>query len=108
MAKSKQIILRPLFTEKITLLTESERKYAFEVAPDANKMEIKDAIEKKFDVKITKVATMNMMGKQKSMTVRSGGKVIRTFGRRKHWKKAVVTLGEGYAIDLYQGEDIVE
>lgn len=108
MPKSKHIILRPLFTEKITLLSETERKYAFEVAPDANKMEIKNAVEKKFDVKVSKVATMNMGGKHKSTTVRSGGRVIRTFGRRKHWKKAIVTLQEGYAIDLYQGEGIVE
>ncbi len=108
MAKSNQIILRPLFTEKITLLSERERKYGFEVAPDANKLEIKDALEKKFDVKVSKVATMNMRGKKKSTTVRSGGRVIRTFGRRKHWKKAVITLVEGYAIDLYQGEGVTE
>jgi len=108
MAKSNQIILRPLFTEKITLLSDSERKYGFEVAPDANKLEVKDAVEKKFDVKVEKVATMNIRGKHKSTTVRSGGKVIRTFGRRKHWKKAIVTLTEGYAIDLYQGEGVTE
>ena len=106
MEKRKAIILRPLFTEKMTILQESERKYAFEVMPKANKMQIKDAVEKKFDVDVTKVATMNMKGKTKSMTVRSGGHVIRTFGRRNHWKKAIVTLAEGQAIDLYQGEGV--
>lgn len=106
MAKKRAVILRPLFTEKMSLLGESERKYAFEVRPTANKIEIKAAIEKKFDVQVTKVATMNMRGKSKSMTVRSGGHVIRTFGNRNHWKKAIVTLAEGQAIDLYQGEGV--
>ena len=106
MAKKRAVILRPLFTEKMSLLGESERKYAFEVRPNANKIEIKAAIEKKFDVQVTKVATMNMRGKSKSMTVRSGGHVIRTFGNRNHWKKAIVTLAEGQAIDLYQGEGV--
>ena len=106
MAKKRAVILRPLFTEKMSLLAESERKYAFEVRPNANKMEVKRAVEQKFDVNVTKVATMNMRGKSKSMTVRSGGHVIRTFGQRNHWKKAIVTLAEGQAIDLYQGEGV--
>lgn len=106
MEKRKSVILRPLFTEKMTILEDSERKYAFEVLPKANKLQIKDAVEKKFNVNVTKVATMNMKGKTKSMTVRSGGNVIRTFGRRNHWKKAIVTLAEGQAIDLYQGEGV--
>ncbi len=106
MEKRKSVILKPLFTEKMTILQDSDRKYAFEVLPKANKMQIKDAVEKKFDVDVIKVATMNMKGKSKSMTVRSGGHVIRTFGRRNHWKKAIVTLAEGQAIDLYQGEGV--
>jgi len=106
MAKKRAILIRPLFTEKLTLLGEEERKYGFEVRHDANKMEIKRAVQAKFNVDVVKVATMNMGGKSKSMTTRSGGKVIRTFGRRKNWKKAIVTLEEGQAIDLYQGEGV--
>ena len=69
--------------------------------PKANKIEIKDAVEKKFDVKVRKVRTMNFFGKNKQMTMRSGGRAIRTSGRRSNWKKAVVTLDEGFSIDLY-------
>ncbi len=98
------IIIRPLFTEKQSFLEETERKYAFQVDGRANKITIKKAIESKFDVKIIKVATMNRRGKEKQMTVRSGGRPIRTQGRRSNWKKAVVTLAEGYSIDLLKGE----
>lgn len=99
-----QIIVRPLYTEKMHALEESERKYAFEVHPAANKITIKKAIEKKFDVKVAKVATMNKLGKQKEITMRSGGRPIRTRGKRSDTKKAVVTLMEGYTIDLLKGE----
>lgn len=106
MAKKRAVVLRPLFTEKMSELSDTERKYAFAVRDTANKMEIKRAVQNKFDVQVTKVATMNMRGKMKTMTVRSGGHVIRTFGQRNHWKKAIVTLAEGHAIDLYQGEGV--
>lgn len=99
----REIIIKPLFTEKMSKLEESERKYGFRVEKSANKMEIKSAVEKKFDVKVSKVATMNFLGKAKSMTVRSGGKTIRTSGKRSDWKKAIVTLKEGYSIDLVKG-----
>ncbi len=75
--------------------------YAFQVDPHANKIEIKRAVEEKFDVKVKKVRTMNFRGKSKQMTVRSGGRVIKTSGKRSSWKKAVVTLDEGFSIDLY-------
>ena len=75
--------------------------YAFQVDPHANKIEIKRAVEEKFDVKVKKVRTMNFLGKSKQMTVRSGGHVIKTSGKRSSWKKAVVTLDEGFSIDLY-------
>ena len=58
-------------------------------------------MEEKFDVKITKVRTMNFLGKSKQMSVRSGGRVIKTSGKRSSWKKAVVTLDKGFSIDLY-------
>ncbi|MDP7330802.1 MAG: 50S ribosomal protein L23 [Candidatus Marinimicrobia bacterium] len=85
-------------------LEEEERKYAFQVEKGVNKIEIKRAIEGKFDVEVEKVATMNRAGKEKNMTVRSGGKTIRTQGFRSSWKKAVVTLKEGDVIDLLRGD----
>ncbi|MBC8345128.1 MAG: 50S ribosomal protein L23 [Candidatus Marinimicrobia bacterium] len=100
----QKIIVRPLFTEKMSRLEDEERKYAFQVDKRVNKIEIKRAIEEKFDVVVTKVATMNRLGKEKNMTVRSGGRTIRTQGFRSSWKKAVVTLKEGDAIDLIRGE----
>jgi len=100
----QKIIIRPLFTEKISRLEEQESKYAFEVTRGVNKIEIKRAIEEKFDVLVKKVATMNRIGKEKNMTVRSGGRTIRTKGNRAAWKKAVITLKEGYSINLLDGE----
>ena len=98
------IIIKPLFTEKMSILQETQRKYAFQVSQFANKIEIKKAIQKRFDVEVEKVATMNRKGKIRQMTVRSGGRVIRTSGRKSSWKRAVVTLREGFIIDLMGGE----
>ena len=98
------IIIKPLFTEKMSILQETQRKYAFQVSQFANKIEIKKAIQKKFDVEVEKVATMNRKGKIRQMTVRSGGRVIRTSGRKSSWKRAVVTLREGFSINLMGGD----
>jgi len=84
---TREIIIKPIFTEKMSQLEESERKYAFQVLSSANKIEIKSAVEKRFDVEVDKVATMNRLGKTKQMTMRSGGRTIRTNGRRSGWKK---------------------
>ena len=84
----QKIIIRPLFTEKLSRLEDLELKYAFQVLKGVNKIEIKRAIEEKFDVEVKKVATMNRMGKEKNMTVRSGGHTIRTKGNRASWKKS--------------------
>ncbi|MBL47241.1 MAG: 50S ribosomal protein L23 [Candidatus Marinimicrobia bacterium] len=97
----KKIIIRPLFTEKMSRL-ENERKYSFQVSPKANKLEIKKGVESLFDVKVDSVSTMNRLGKEKTMTVRSGGKTIRTNGKRSNWKKAIVTLKDGENIDLME------
>ena len=97
-------IIRPLFTEKMTQLEDVERKYAFQVISKANKIDIKNAVEKKFDVEVQKVATMNRLGKTKDMTMKSGGRTIRTSGKRADWKKAIVTLKEGFTIDLMRGD----
>ncbi len=88
------IILRPLITEKAQNLT-GLNKYAFEVDGRANKLQVKEAIEAAFDVKVTSVNTCRMKGKMK----RYGPKVT----RRPDWKKAVVTLAPGEKIELFEG-----
>ena len=98
------LIHRPIISEKMDRLQESQRKYAFVVSREANKLDIKKAIEEKFAVRVAKVATLNVRGKSKTMTVRSGGRTIRTQGRRSHWKKAIVTLEKGESINLYEVE----
>ena len=99
-----KIIIKPILTEKMAILEERENKHAFLVCKDANKAEIKKAIEKKFDVKVMKVATINQLGKNKQMTVRSGGRTIRTSGKRSDFKKAIITLDSDSTIDLMRGE----
>ncbi|RMF45904.1 MAG: 50S ribosomal protein L23 [Deltaproteobacteria bacterium] len=88
-----QILKRPLITEKTSMIREGGNTVAFEVARDANKVEIKQAVEKAFDVKVENVNTVLVAGKVK----RFG----RTFGKRSNWKKAYVTLAEGNEIDLF-------
>ncbi|MBT3518542.1 MAG: 50S ribosomal protein L23 [Candidatus Marinimicrobia bacterium] len=99
-----KIIIKPILTEKMAILEERQNKFAFLVSPNANKSEIKKAVETKFDVKVVKVATMNQIGKHKQMTVKSGGRTIRTTGKRSDYKKAVITLESGSTIDLMRGE----
>lgn len=90
------ILLRPIITEKMTILGES-RQYAFEVPLKANKIEIGKAVEKKFNVKVLSVRTMIVKGKRKTQLTRRG----RFEGRTKTWKKAIVTLKEGDKIDYF-------
>jgi len=90
------IILRPIITEQSMEQT-GIKKYAFEVAPDANKIEIKKAIEEIFDVKVEKVTTLNMIGK-----VKRNGRYPE--GSRKNWKKAVVKLADdSKTIEFFEG-----
>ena len=91
---SYEILLRPLITEKNTMLVE-HNKYAFEVARDANKPQIKDAVEKAFKVKVASVNVMRVPGKMR----RAG----RRRGMTSPWKKAVVTLEPGDKIELFDG-----
>jgi large subunit ribosomal protein L23 len=84
-----------LITEKNQLLQDKENKYVFEVARYANKLEIKQAIEDIFDVRVESVRTMRMQGKIKRMG--------RFEGRRANWKKAIVKLTDGDVIDLFTG-----
>ena len=97
-------LIKPVLTEKMAILQERENKYAFIVPKDSNKNTIKNAVEQKFDVKVVKVSTMNQSGKHKQMTVKSGGRTIRTSGKRSSFKKAIVTLHENDRIDLVSGE----
>jgi large subunit ribosomal protein L23 len=92
------IIIKPVITEKQTAITEKiPTRYGFRVSPDANKLEIKQAIETMYGVTVTHVNTMNYAGKHKSRYTRSG--VIS--GRQTSFKKAIVTLKKGDTIDFF-------
>tara|TARA_B100000287_G_scaffold111678_1_gene104101 strand:+ start:772 stop:1056 length:285 start_codon:yes stop_codon:yes gene_type:complete len=93
-----------MLTEKSNSLTEQFNKYVFKVSLDANKLQIKKAVEQRFDVKVTKVSTVLIKGKSKNTTVKSGGHVIRTTGYRESWKKAIITLSKDDSINLVEGE----
>jgi large subunit ribosomal protein L23 len=98
------ILLNPLFTEKVSILEERHNKYAFIVSRFSNKIEIKRAVEDKFDVKVQKVGIINRIGKEKQMSVRSNGRTIRTIGRKSRSKKAIITLHKNYKIDFLANE----
>jgi large subunit ribosomal protein L23 len=90
------VLKKPLVTEKVSALNE-KGKYGFIVDADANKVEIKKAVEKQYGVNVEKVNTMNVMGKFKTRYTKAG--VLA--GRRPNYKKAIVTLAEGEVIDFY-------
>jgi large subunit ribosomal protein L23 len=90
----RSVILKPLVTEKGSRLREQGNKYLFSVLPDANKLEIKRAVQDIFNVKVRDVQTLVVRGKVKRMGVFQG--------KRPDWKKAVVTLEEGQSIDLFE------
>ena len=85
-------IQSPLITEKGSVLSEKQNKYFFRVAVKANKQEIKESVEKIFNVKVKSVNTMNMLGKNKRLRASAG--------KTPDWKKAIVTLKEGQKIDF--------
>jgi large subunit ribosomal protein L23 len=86
------IVRSPLLSEKGSDLGESQNQYFFRVAIDANKIEIRRAIERLYKVKVASVNTMRMSGKRKQLR--------RKVGRKPDWKKAVVTLKEGHTIEF--------
>ena len=104
MSIKSSIIIRPILSEKGNMLSEALNQYVFEVERGCNKLEIKKAIEEKFEVKVKNVQTMNFKGKNKNMTIKSNGHVLRTNGNRSSWKKAIVSLEKGSKIDLLAGE----
>ena len=91
----EDIIKAPLISEKGSLLAESTQQVLFKVRPDANKIEVKKAVESLFKVKVSKVRMARYLGK-----IRRVGK---SMGRRPAWKKAYVTLREGDKIDFFGG-----
>lgn len=90
-----EVLLRPVMTEKSMGQTEEHNKFVFEVALKANKRQIKEAVEKIFDVEVVDVHTMIIKGKNR----RWG----RTSYKTQSWKKAIVTLAQGDSITFFEG-----
>jgi large subunit ribosomal protein L23 len=91
-----KVLLAPHITEKTAIAGETANQYAFRVASDASKPEIKAAVESLFDVKVDSVRVLNTKGKTKRFGAR--------FGRRKDWKKAYVRVQDGQSIEFLGGE----
>lgn len=94
-ADPRQVILRPIITEKSFDIAQSENRYTFEVAKEANKGQIADAIAEIFGVTVLKVNTMNVSGKPR--------RVRYVKGTTRSWKKAIVALKEGDTIEEFLG-----
>ena len=90
-------IIKPIVTEKLNELSEKQNKFGFVVTPTANKLQIKAEVEARYGVTVTDVNTMVYAGKSKSRYTRAG--LLR--GRTNAFKKAIVTVKEGEAIDFY-------
>jgi large subunit ribosomal protein L23 len=89
------IVRRPIVTEKSSLMKDTGNQYVFEVHRDANKIEIKQAVEKLFKVKVVSVRVVNMEGKEKRLG--------RSMGKKPDWKKAVVKLSPKDKITIFEG-----
>ncbi|MDG2455687.1 MAG: 50S ribosomal protein L23 [Bacteroidia bacterium] len=92
------ILVKPLITEKMSLLTESKDQYGFRVALTATKPEIKAEIEKMYGVEVVKLRTLIVAGKRKTRFTKSGV----SNGKKSNYKKAIVSLAEGQSIDFYE------
>ncbi len=95
MREPHDIIQSPLITEKGSLVSEAAHQVLFRVRPDANKIEVKKAVEALFKVKVVKVRMIRYLGKMR--------RVGKNIGRLSQWKKAYVTLREGDKIDFFSG-----
>ncbi len=93
MLDARQIIIKPVITEKAVDLQAEHRKYTFKVLKAATKPQIAAAIEEIFGVTVTKVNTLNMTGKPRRVRYQKG--------KTSDWKKAIVTLAEGDSIEIY-------
>ena len=89
------VLLRPLLTEKITAMRESANKVGFVVRSEANRIQIKRAVESALKVRVERVNILNVMGKTKRLG--------RFAGKKPDWKKAIVTLKEGEKLEMYEG-----
>ena len=89
------VIRKPMLTEKCHDLKEKYNQVAFQIDRRANKVQVKEAVEKIFKVKVKRVNVMNMVGKKKRLG--------RNMGKRSDWRKAVVTLMPGETIDIIEG-----
>lgn len=89
------LIIKPVITEKSTIQKENDNTVTFEVAKSANRIEVKKAIESLFNVKVDSVRTINITGK-----IKRRGRVL---GKRRDWKKAIVTLSPGERIEFFDG-----
>ncbi len=94
MTALNDVLIEPVLSEKATALRE-QGKYVFKVQPDANKIQIKEAVSKLFNVTVVKITTVNVLGKAK----RVRGKP----GRTSNWKKAIVRLAPGETIKVFEG-----
>ncbi len=94
---AKNILIKPLVTEKTELLSQDSGKYTFVVNKKANKVEIKKAVEKLYDVTVDAVNTLTTAGKTKMRYTKTGLQR----GKKSSFKKAIVTLAEGDTIDFY-------
>ncbi len=92
-----QVIVKPIITEKMTAISEDQNRFGFIVDIEANKIQIKDAVEKLYGVNVEKVWTMRYAGKSKSRFTKSG----LISGKTAAYKKAVVSLADGETIDFY-------
>lgn len=95
MKEARDIVIQPHISEKAMMDIEEKNWYTFKVALDANKPQIKKAVEEIFDVKVNKVTTCRMPGKKRRMGVHEG--------ERPDWKKARVKLAEGDRIEIFEG-----
>jgi large subunit ribosomal protein L23 len=89
------VLKRPVNTEKTRDAHDTSNQYVFEVVPEANKIEIRQAVEEIFGVRVTDVRTLNVRGKVKRFR--------RGTGKKPNWKKAIVTLRDGDVIDVFEG-----
>lgn len=94
----RTILIKPVITEKMTLLQEQQNQYSFEVALNSSKVDIKNAIQKKFNVKVDSVRTVTSKGKRKSQFTKRG----KYEGFRATKKRAIVTLAKDNKIDLFE------
>ncbi|MBE2217292.1 MAG: 50S ribosomal protein L23 [Ignavibacteria bacterium] len=95
---ARSILVKPVITEKMTLLQEQKNQYAFEVDINSTKVDIKNAVQKKFNVKVESIRTVTSKGKRKSQFTKRG----RYEGFRPSRKRAIVTLAKDNKIDLFE------